>query len=139
MALLKCPECGGMVSDKAKCCPHCGYPIKDAKRVKILFPVIPQINFFKTSRIEAYVCGEKVYDGGKIEDVCEFEIEEPQYIEIHIERWPNKIFKFKIEPCTQYKIMLKVCSASAGFDVILKEVADAEAERQRVVYTTGPR
>lgn len=27
MALLICPECGGKVSDKAKVCIHCGYPL----------------------------------------------------------------------------------------------------------------
>lgn len=26
MALIKCPECGREVSDKAPACPHCGYP-----------------------------------------------------------------------------------------------------------------
>lgn len=25
MAMIKCPECGGNVSDKADVCPHCGY------------------------------------------------------------------------------------------------------------------
>lgn len=25
MALITCPECGGMVSDTAASCPHCGY------------------------------------------------------------------------------------------------------------------
>lgn len=29
MALIKCPECGKEVSDKAEVCIHCGYPIKD--------------------------------------------------------------------------------------------------------------
>ena len=29
MALIKCPECGGQVSDKADVCIHCGYPIKN--------------------------------------------------------------------------------------------------------------
>lgn len=28
MALIKCPECGHMVSDKADACPSCGFPIK---------------------------------------------------------------------------------------------------------------
>lgn len=28
MALIKCPECGGQVSDKAEACIHCGYPLK---------------------------------------------------------------------------------------------------------------
>lgn len=27
MALIKCPECGKEISDKAGRCPHCGYPI----------------------------------------------------------------------------------------------------------------
>ena len=29
MALIKCPECGGNVSDKSDICVHCGYPIKN--------------------------------------------------------------------------------------------------------------
>lgn len=33
MALIKCPECGGQVSDKAPTCVHCGFPLqtKDSK------------------------------------------------------------------------------------------------------------
>ncbi len=29
MALIKCPECGKEVSDKAVTCPNCGYPLKE--------------------------------------------------------------------------------------------------------------
>jgi hypothetical protein len=28
MALVSCPECGKSVSDKARSCPNCGYPLK---------------------------------------------------------------------------------------------------------------
>ena len=28
MALINCKECGKEISDMAKACPHCGYPIK---------------------------------------------------------------------------------------------------------------
>lgn len=28
MALFSCPECGKQISDKAVCCPHCGFPIQ---------------------------------------------------------------------------------------------------------------
>ena len=28
MALIKCPECGNVVSDMATACPKCGYPIE---------------------------------------------------------------------------------------------------------------
>ena len=28
MALIKCPECGKQISDKAEMCPHCGINLK---------------------------------------------------------------------------------------------------------------
>lgn len=28
MALIKCPECGNEISDKAASCPHCGFLIE---------------------------------------------------------------------------------------------------------------
>lgn len=31
MALINCPECGREVSDQAKACIHCGYPLEKAK------------------------------------------------------------------------------------------------------------
>ena len=31
MALIICPECGKTISDKAKFCVHCGYPIEEAE------------------------------------------------------------------------------------------------------------
>lgn len=30
MALIKCPECGREVSDRATACIHCGYPLQEA-------------------------------------------------------------------------------------------------------------
>ncbi len=32
MAMITCPECNNSVSDSAKECPSCGYPINDKKR-----------------------------------------------------------------------------------------------------------
>lgn len=29
MAIIKCPECGKEISDKAEKCIHCGYPLKN--------------------------------------------------------------------------------------------------------------
>ena len=29
MALIRCPECSGQISDKAVICPHCGFPMRD--------------------------------------------------------------------------------------------------------------
>ena len=36
MALMKCPECSGDVSDKAAACPRCGYPTRGPGRVQII-------------------------------------------------------------------------------------------------------
>lgn len=38
MALIKCPECGKKVSDKAPACIQCGYPLKSAPKT----PVTPK-------------------------------------------------------------------------------------------------
>lgn len=29
MALIRCPECTGQISDRAIICPHCGFPVRD--------------------------------------------------------------------------------------------------------------
>ena len=34
MALIKCPECNKDISDKAKACIHCGYPIAELSEIK---------------------------------------------------------------------------------------------------------
>ena len=33
MSLIKCPECGKEISDKAKCCPNCGYELPKQKHI----------------------------------------------------------------------------------------------------------
>lgn len=35
MALISCPECEKEVSDKAKSCPNCGFPFKEAYVQKV--------------------------------------------------------------------------------------------------------
>ncbi|MCJ7837482.1 zinc ribbon domain-containing protein [Cuneatibacter sp. NSJ-177] len=37
MALIQCPECKEEISDHAKKCPHCGYPIKKTSRNLAIF------------------------------------------------------------------------------------------------------
>ncbi|QKS70137.1 zinc ribbon domain-containing protein [Paenalkalicoccus suaedae] len=31
MALISCPECDRSISDHAKACPHCGYPLRESR------------------------------------------------------------------------------------------------------------
>lgn len=42
MALIKCPECGKEISDKATTCPNCGYPVPiNQQKHPMLIPVQP--------------------------------------------------------------------------------------------------
>lgn len=36
MALIKCPECGKEISDKAKACPNCGFCTEYEKESKVI-------------------------------------------------------------------------------------------------------
>ena len=44
MALIKCPECGGQVSDKAPACNHCGYPISEMTINKVPQNIIIKVD-----------------------------------------------------------------------------------------------
>ena len=35
MALIRCPECGGEVSDKARACPKCGAPVSSSAAIEV--------------------------------------------------------------------------------------------------------
>ncbi len=48
MALIKCPECGKMVSDAASNCPQCGYPIKESSNDVIRIAVDRGIDYTST-------------------------------------------------------------------------------------------
>ena len=43
MALIKCPECGREISDKALSCPACGYQVNKTNKIKVYVNVIPII------------------------------------------------------------------------------------------------
>lgn len=61
MALIECPECGKMVSDKAEDCPNCGFPIS-AMIIEPQKPLSEGLN-------NTLIYGEKTYD---LTDVVEF-------------------------------------------------------------------
>lgn len=44
MALIKCPECNKEISDKAKQCPHCGYPVREMINIINSNPIIDVTN-----------------------------------------------------------------------------------------------
>lgn len=75
MAMIKCPECGNMISDKAPNCIHCGTPINTDKSIKIKIP------YFRTGMLGNKACEAQIQCDGKIlwtgfsGSVANFEIE----------------------------------------------------------------
>lgn len=55
MALIKCPECGKEISDKAKSCPHCGCPIEASPDNLKLFPREEKVLLICKPGIDAYI------------------------------------------------------------------------------------
>ena len=68
MALINCPECNGVVSDKAHTCPHCGYPLEDMK------------NNNKTL-IDCPNCGEKIDSLSKFCPECGISLKKSDVVE----------------------------------------------------------
>ena len=58
MALIECPECKKEISDKAKECPHCGYPlVKKEEKKKQTKKEEPKKRFSsKKYRVAGFVC-----------------------------------------------------------------------------------
>lgn len=61
MALIKCPECGKNVSDKATVCIHCGYSLNNHSP--------------KESKVKCPECGEEIPNNEKICPFCGYPIE----------------------------------------------------------------
>lgn len=48
MSLILCPECGSKISDKAKCCPHCGFMSDDSSRPiseQNIYEIVPTFRY----------------------------------------------------------------------------------------------
>ena len=50
MALIKCPNCGNQMSDKALCCPACGYENQAAKKKIQNFVLNVETNYPKMTQ-----------------------------------------------------------------------------------------
>ena len=59
MALIKCPECGKEISDKATSCPNCGCPIAAAKSELIIHVNDKNLGAKRTEMFYFYV-GDKL-------------------------------------------------------------------------------
>ena len=66
MALIRCPECGREVSDQAKACPHCAYPIAQRSpsgQVRIKMSAVPRATMGGRQQARVYADGNLVWEG----------------------------------------------------------------------------
>lgn len=79
MALIKCPECGKEVSDKAKACGNCGCPVEDSLPsgdVKIKISSLPAVPLFSAKQKASITSADgKVIWEGKVGEVAEIYFE----------------------------------------------------------------
>ena len=85
MALIKCPECGKEISNKAIACPSCGCPIaslEEANIVKIKMGILKAplgINGSQEVEIEH---NSKVIWSGEVGQIAELQVNEPMDINV---------------------------------------------------------
>lgn len=74
MALIKCPECGREISNKANSCPNCGYPIESLSSegmVKIKVSVLKAPTGLNGNQKVSIFSNERVLWEGKSGEIAE--------------------------------------------------------------------
>ena len=124
MAMINCPECGNLVSDKAITCIHCGVKLAKEKNIlRIKTPYDPRVLAVLTYKFIDKQTGT-VLGQAHQNEVIEFEIDTPTTIVCHFGRgWkdcelnyvPNGIQKYTI---SQIKGCFKTSMNFVKIDVI---------------------
>lgn len=97
MALIKCPECGREISDKAKSCIHCGCPLSDivtsgVVRIKMPNNIVEGLLVLFSSRRAAVVGPQdKILWEGKHGENASFTIDAPTKVTIDLGGWANAV------------------------------------------------
>ena len=82
MALIKCPECGTEVSDKAVACPRCAYPISEmANKGKVRIKVYPQSEYYVQQNVTISSNGRLLWQG-KTGEIAELVVDNPIRVQI---------------------------------------------------------
>lgn len=110
MALIKCPECGKEISDRATACPNCGCPVADMTtsgvvRVKMPNNIVEGWVGLFSSR-DASITDNKgnVLWKGKHGENASFTIDEPTNITINLGGWANEVTG-TVQPKRKYSLV----------------------------------
>lgn len=96
MALIKCPECGNLISDKASTCIRCGCPLSEivtSGTVRIKMPnniVEGWVGLFSSRRAAVVSNGRTLWEGKHGENAS-FTIDAPTKVTIELGGWANPV------------------------------------------------
>lgn len=81
MALIKCPECGSNISDKAHHCIHCGYPLDDSSNMlyDVIYNGFPSEKTKYDNQTMLIQCIRKIFDIQTLRDAKNI-IDSPSYV-----------------------------------------------------------
>ncbi len=123
MAMIKCPECGNMVSDQAQNCIHCGFPLHANKTVKIkILKFVTGMMSQKACEAEIK-CNRKTVWEGFSGQVASFDVDSYSEIEITIKQaytghfapfFRDFTIKGKVEPGKKYELQRARASLAFG-------------------------
>ena len=125
MALIKCPECGKEVSDRAGTCPNCAFPLSSLRTDGPVSIKIPN-GLAGTVTIHE-VTSMNVIWSGKSAQIAKFEITQP--IEIGIKWGAGKKFlpgtTTRVEAGKKYELVTRQGFFSTGFCINEVDVLDS--------------
>lgn len=79
MAMIKCPECGRMVSDMAASCPNCGYPISKHSPSGV---VQIKLGMFQSTQSATISANGRTLWSGKTGQIAELRLDRPTDVQI---------------------------------------------------------
>lgn len=112
MALIKCPECGKEVSDKAQTCIHCGCPLgKPNYTATFRMPHMEGVLVKKKIVLTNKATGKLLAEAG-LDEVVKFEVAEP--MTIHFEMKGGFHADFPVEPQNNAKYAIVIRKSFLG-------------------------
>ena len=132
MALIKCPECGKEVSDKAQSCPNCGCPLSEmvaSGTVRIKMPnniVEGWVGLFSSRSATVTDNKGRVLWKGQHGENASFTIDEPTQITINLGGWANEV-SGTVYPKKKYSLVQDMgVHMLATFRITEVDVIDAD-------------
>lgn len=133
MALIKCPECGNDVSDKAKVCQNCGCPVETMTPdgvVRIKMTTINKAVMTSQKVTLSDLDGNKLWEGHAGE-IAEVYLEKPTKVKIRYHMCATAYSgscKGEIDPSKGRKYAVQVRQSIFKTNVVLQRVDHLDAD-----------